>query len=72
MGLRVYVGDKSRPVEVELEAHVEGNLSIQTSMVILGTLDVIIGVVSQHDNLRFMLHLLFKKMCQKILWNELR
>ena len=49
------VGDKPRPVDVELEAHVEGNLSTQTSLVILDTLEVIIGVVSQHDNLQSLL-----------------
>lgn len=37
------VGDKPR-VDVELDAYIEGNLSTQTSLIILDTLELIIQV----------------------------
>ncbi len=53
-------GDKPmRHVDIDLEAHVEGNLSSQTSLIILDTLETIIQVVSQHDNLQVLYTQLF-------------
>ncbi|XP_046442972.1 dedicator of cytokinesis protein 7-like isoform X3 [Daphnia pulex] len=47
-------GEKPR-VDVELDAYIEGNLSTQTSLTILDMLELIVQVVSQHDNLQMLL-----------------
>jgi len=42
-------------VDIDLDAYIEGNLSTQTSLIILDTLEVIVQVVSQHDHLHILL-----------------
>uniref|UniRef100_T1J9Y0 Uncharacterized protein n=1 Tax=Strigamia maritima TaxID=126957 RepID=T1J9Y0_STRMM len=56
--------------EIENDAHIEGNLATETAMIIVDTLEIIIQVVSQSDNLQGLLGTVLRVLLHALACNQ--
>ncbi|KAG8222990.1 hypothetical protein J437_LFUL002713 [Ladona fulva] len=71
MAWRPYLDTPERPcAEVETDAHIEGNLATEVSLIILDTLELIVQVASFSDNLQGILSVVLKVLLHALARNQ--